>query len=136
LQWDSNADLDLHVVDPNGVEIWSRNINSYEAPPPGVAEDPEGWRRGGILDFDSNANCVIDGRRRENVVWVQAPPAGVYVVRVEAASLCEQVAARWRLEVLRSDVVVAHATGTLVAANTLGKQGAGGGLLALTFIQP
>lgn len=35
LSWDNGADLDLHVVDPHGVEIFKRNPNSYEPPPPG-----------------------------------------------------------------------------------------------------
>ena len=43
------------------------------------------------LDFDSNANCVIDGRRQENVIFpTGSPPPGVYTVRVDASSLCGQ----------------------------------------------
>ncbi len=90
LRWDTEADLDLHVVDPAGVEIYKRNINSYEAPPPGQAPDPTAWQKGGLLDLDSNAACVIDGRRQENVIWKDAASAGHYVVRVDTFSLCEK----------------------------------------------
>src|SRR5205814_1776768 len=63
LSWDNQADLDLHVVDPRGVEIYKGNINSYEPPPPGATPEPPNTPHpGGILDFDSNASCVPDGR--------------------------------------------------------------------------
>ena len=136
LTWDSNADLDLHVVDPDGVEVWARNINSYQAPPPGQPEDPEAWRRGGILDHDSNAGCLVDGRRRENVVWAGPAPAGTYLVRVAAPSLCGEPAARWTVTASRAGVAAARATGTLVEASTRGKHAQGGGLLVLTFSYP
>ena len=29
----------------------------------------------GSLDFDSNAGCVIDGRRQENIIYTQGPPS-------------------------------------------------------------
>ena len=136
LAWDTNADLDLHVVDPQGIEVWARNINSYQAPPPGQPEDPEVWRRGGILDHDSNAGCLIDGRRRENVVWAGPAPAGTYLVRVDAASLCGQPAARWTVQVIRAGVVAARAAGTLVESSTRGKHAQGSGLFVLMFSHP
>src|SRR5262249_44206493 len=98
LRWDTEADLDLHVVDPSGVEIWKRNINSYEPPPPGAPADPMAWESGGMLDFDSNAACVIDGRREENVIWKNAPPKGQYLVRVDTYSLCAASYADWVVE--------------------------------------
>ena len=136
LRWDTEADLDLHVIDPQGIEVWARNINSYQTPPPGQPEDPEAWRRGGILDFDSNAGCAIDGRRRENVIWAESAPAGTYLVRVDAASLCGEAAARWTIEVTKAGLPAGHATGTLVQANTRGKHAQGSGLSVLTFNYP
>ena len=38
--------------------------------------DPNAFKSGGILDFDSNANCVIDGRRAENVFWTRGAAVG------------------------------------------------------------
>jgi len=74
LEWDTEADLDLHVVTPDGVEIWAGNINSYQAPPPGTPVDPAAWQAGGILDLDSNAGCVIDGRQ----IWWDVRPHILY----------------------------------------------------------
>src|SRR5262249_7210610 len=78
LRWDTDADLDLHLVVPGGAEVWAGNINSHELPPPGMSEDPNAWMTGGILDFDSNSQCNIDGLRREDVIWKMPPPSGRY----------------------------------------------------------
>jgi hypothetical protein len=136
LSWDTNADLDLHVVDPDGVEIWARNINSYQPPPPGEPIDPLAWMRGGILDFDSNAGCLVDGRRQENVVFAEAAPSGTYVVRVDPAALCGEAYARWKVAVNLADEAVSQATGVFVDASTRGKHGPGDGLEVLTFEVP
>ncbi|HEX8805073.1 MAG TPA: DUF6777 domain-containing protein [Acidimicrobiales bacterium] len=68
LEWDSNADLDLHVVEPGGSEIFFSN--------PG----PTG--SGGQLDVDSNVGCDLDGSV-ENVFWPETgAPVGNYIVKV------------------------------------------------------
>ncbi len=100
LTWDSEADLDLHVELPDGTVVWARNINSYTPPPPPKQPDPAGIAAGGVLDLDSNAQCVIDGLREENVTWTQAPPAGAYQVRVDTFALCGQPAAHWTVELI------------------------------------
>ena len=136
LQWDSEADLDLHLVTPDGVEVWARNINSYLAPLPGTAVDPEAWKAGGILDFDSNAGCVIDGRRQENVVWQSPPPVGAYRVRVDTASLCGAPAARWQARVLLGGAPIAASQGVSLPSDTRFSKGPGSGVEALTFDVP
>src|SRR5581483_3556526 len=93
LEWDSDADLDLHVIDSDGVEIWSGHPSGYRPPPPPALPDPDVAKLAPQLDVDSNAQCRIDGRNQENVAWSMAPAAGHYVVRVDAASLCGQVEA-------------------------------------------
>ena len=35
LRWDTESDLDLHLVLPGGIVVWSGNLNSYVPPPPG-----------------------------------------------------------------------------------------------------
>ncbi|MGE0705700.1 MAG: YfaP family protein [Vicinamibacterales bacterium] len=73
LSWDTDADVDLHVVAPNGAEVYYAN--------PAAA--------GGELDLDSNAGCSIDGVRNENVTWPTGQaPAGTYTVRVDYWSSC------------------------------------------------
>lgn len=136
LFWDTEADLDLHVVDPDGVEIWKRNINSWEPPPPGEPVDPSAWKAGAVLDFDSNAQCVIDGRRRENVVWKDTAPPGTYTVRVDTFSLCDEAAARWSVEVYLGGERTSGARGQSIEVDTRGPHDRGAGVLALTFEVP
>jgi len=137
LAWDSESDLDLHVVAPDGVEIWARNINSYKAPLPGTPVDASAWQSGGILDFDSNAGCVIDGRRQENVVWQAPPPAGTYLVRVDTASLCGAPAARWTVRAILAGAEIAASQGTSLPGDARFSKGPGSGVQALSFdVQP
>jgi hypothetical protein len=73
--WDSNADVDLHVVDPSGDEIYWANRQSAS---------------GGQLDLDSNAACAGDNVRNENISWpVGTAPQGDYTVRVDYWANCE-----------------------------------------------
>lgn len=136
LRWDTEVDLDLHVVDPAGVEIYKRNINSYEAPPPGQAPDPTAWQKGALLDLDSNAQCVIDGRRRENVIWKDAAPPGNYLVRVDTFSLCGEAFASWAVEVRRAGVVLARAKGRSGPTDEQMPHDRGAGVLALDVDVP
>jgi hypothetical protein len=136
LSWDTEADLDLHVVIPGGIEVWAGNINSYRLPPPGTPVDAAAWRTGGILDFDSNAGCVIDGRRQENVVWQVPPPAGGYLVRVDTASLCGAAAARWTVNATLDGVSVGGAAGESLPGDARFSKGPGSGIQALTFDVP
>jgi hypothetical protein len=137
LSWDTEADLDLHVVQPDGIEIWSKNINAYVPPPLGETPPPANVILGyGILDIDSNADCVIDGRRRENAVWRDPPPSGRYLVRVDAYSLCAQTAARWTVRAILAGVEVARASGTSTDSDTRFPHQAGAGVLALQLDVP
>jgi hypothetical protein len=136
LHWDTEADLDLHVVDPAGVEIYKRNINSYEPPPPGQVPDPTAWQKGGLLDVDSNAACVIDGRRRENVIWKDAAPSGHYVVRVDTFSLCGEASAAWRIDVRKAGAVLAHAEGRSGPIDEQMPHDRGAGVFALDVVVP
>jgi hypothetical protein len=111
LRWSNDADLDLHVVDPEGVEIWARQPTSYLPPAVGTAPDPAALARAGVLDVDSNAACVLDGRREENVVWQVAPPRGHLIVRVDAASLCGETESAFQVEVRERGRVIGRAQG-------------------------
>lgn len=136
LAWDSQSDLDLHLVEPDGIEIWARKINSYQPPPPGQLPDPNAWKAGGILDFDSNAQCVLDGRRLEDVYWTQTPPSGHYLVRVDTFSLCSEIGAAWTVAVKLQGQELARAHGQSRDADTRGDHQQGAGLLALEFDVP
>jgi hypothetical protein len=72
--WDTDSDVDLHVVDPAATEIYWGNRQSPS---------------GGQLDLDSNAACAIDSVRNENITWgVGTAPQGTYTVRLDYWSNC------------------------------------------------
>jgi hypothetical protein len=136
LSWDTQADLDLRVVDPNGVEVWSKKINSYTPPPPPNRGQPDDYLNGGILDFDSNAGCVIDGRRQENIVWQKTAPPGVYLIRVDTFSLCSQPAARWHVTAQIDGAQVYESRGESLPSDTRFDHGPGAGLYVGNFTLP
>lgn len=137
LRWDRQVDLDLHVVLPDGTELSPRNINSWEAPPPGgAAQNPMAYRDGGVLDLDSNGDCILDGRREERASWSVSPPAGQYTVRVATASLCSEVVAHWTLEVWLAGQRVQTVQGISQSYDTRDGTGLGAGVLATSFAVP
>jgi hypothetical protein len=128
LDWDAPVDLDLHVqvpaANPTGfVDVWAkaRSASPKSTPPDGV------------LDFDCNANCQLDGRGGENVVWQGQPPTGHYVVRVDAFSLCGQTAAAWHAIAYTPDGILGEASGVLTEAGTRQNPAAGAGITAFEF---
>lgn len=137
LSWDADADLDLRVVEPDGIEIWAKNINAHVPPSLGQDQPPDSIVLGyGILDLDSNSSCIIDGRRQENVIWRDPPASGRYLVRVDTFSLCGQPMARWTVEASRDGVVVGRATGVGTDVDTRFSHQAGAGQLALEIDVP
>lgn len=136
LAWANETDLDLHVVTPDGTEVWARNLNTYQPPAPGEPYDPAAVLAGGWLDQDSNSQCQIDGRRRESVIWKGTPPAGHYVVRVDAFSLCGQTQSRWTVRATLRGDELGSASGVFVESDTRFAKRAGSGLLALEFDVP
>ncbi len=132
LTWDTDANLSLHVVDPAGAEIYW-GAQSTEPPFSFNQEDGGSY---GYIDYDSNANCVIDGLRREDAIWKAAPPPGTYTVRVDAPSLCGQPDANWVVKVVLDGKSIAEAGGLALDADTMGSHGPGSGVLALQFSVP
>jgi hypothetical protein len=130
LTWDTESNLDLHVVDPGGAEIYWAQQSSM---PPFGAVDGGSY---GYVDYDSNANCVIDGLRREDAIWPNPPPPGTYTVRVDAASLCGQPNAHWTVRVVLQGRPIAQASGIALDPDTWGNHGLGAGVLALQFAVP
>lgn len=127
LSWSRPADLDLHVVEPDGKVVWSRRKG-------GAAT---GGSRG-VLDWDSNAGCVPDGWNREAVSYALPPPPGVYRVLVDTPSLCGQSTAYYSVRVTARGAVVplAEALGQSLPSDTRGEHGAEAGTLALELRLP
>ena len=75
LSWDSLADLDLHVVEPNGNEIYYGNQGPSTT--------------GGKQDLDANGGCSQNiGVDNENTRWTTGAPNGTYIVRVDEFEAC------------------------------------------------
>jgi hypothetical protein len=141
LDWDTEADLDLHVMmysadaDAGVNEIWSRKPSGLAAGSTGVTVDEA--MATGYLDQDSNSQCVLDGRRQENVIFPTTAPAGHYVVRVDTFSLCSESAARWRVQVSSPNLADPHDPivryGQSTETDTRFAHGQGAGVTALEF---
>jgi hypothetical protein len=154
LAWDTNADLDLHVTvpvnpadlsdpsdpkAPTRIEVWANQPSSLPPRPTFDPYPPEHFTEAGLLDYDSNGGCVIDGRREENLVWGAPPlPAGHYVVRVDTVSLCGEVAAQWQVTVFKDGAPLSGqiAFGESVDGDTRFSHTQGAGVQALEFDLP
>ena len=104
LTWNSAADLDLHVFDTLGEEIYFGNR---------IAES------GGALDRDSNAGCgEVAASPAENIFWPPAgAPLGTYQAYVKVYSPCSAADLSWRLTVRVAGRLVVNQAG--VGTSTL-----------------
>ena len=121
VSWDVDSDLDLHVVDPNGFEVYWLERTSPE---------------GGDLDLDSNPACSIDGIRNENIVWPQGKaPRGTYTIRVDNFENCDNVAANYVVTVQKAGALPQTFTGSFAADDPgdVGEAGAGVSITTLTY---
>lgn len=88
LEWDGDVDLDLVVETPGGKRIAHASPTSGAkvdtAVPPGVVKDPSTGR----LTRDSNAECRIDGRNSESVIFQEPPPRGTYLIYADLFDAC------------------------------------------------
>lgn len=74
VSWDTRTDVDLILQEPNGELIFFNRPRSES---------------GGMLDLDSNPNCLIDGINNENITYENAnPPTGEYIVYVIYFNSC------------------------------------------------
>ncbi len=72
--WQTSSDIDLHVTDPMGEEVYYGHRQSAS---------------GGRLDHDANAACSVAPPTVENVYWASpTPPRGTYQARVVSYDQC------------------------------------------------
>jgi hypothetical protein len=109
ISWDVDSDVDLHVVDPAGDEVyyWNTEVAS-----------------GGALDLDSNADCELDHKRNENITWTAAPP-GTYTVRVDLYRSCGVAATNYVVTLHVVGQPTRTFPGTLTGDGDLGDAGSG-----------
>jgi hypothetical protein len=133
LTWDSNADLDLHVLSPDGTQLSPKHWFSTAT----VAKQADGgWPPGvGFLDRDSNANCVEDAWREEDVSFPGDPDPGTYVFSVDEFSACGAPATNFvfKMYVDGKEQTAQTVVGELLAEEADGAAGPGLTLLTHTF---
>jgi hypothetical protein len=89
LTWDTEVDLDLIVLTPDGKQVDAKSPTTVAAGEDGtVSGDDLDADTTGYLSRDSNANCVIDGIRAESLVFPGEPPPGDYQVYADLYSDC------------------------------------------------
>jgi len=126
--WDTEADVDLHVVDPTGQEIYFGNRSAS----------------GGELDLDANAACSTSPIFQENIGWPKGEaPTGSYTVRVEYWDACGVPQTNYVVTVsLRPGTptipgqpgpTVQTFTGSFTGEGTQGGAGAGRFITSFTF---
>jgi hypothetical protein len=91
LGWDRDVDLDLQVFTPAGVLVDTKHRST--------ASDEDGSADEGVgtLGLDSNASCVVDGHRREDLVFQDPPPSGAYYVYANLFDACDEDSVRFTL---------------------------------------
>lgn len=102
LTWNTDADLDIHVFEPDGNEIFWNNTDSPT---------------GGQLDLDANVNC--GNVSVENIFWDQVPPTGTYRVAVENFQECSQEASSFIVTVTIPGQETMLFTGSITQADGL-----------------
>jgi hypothetical protein len=131
LTWGSNADLDIHIQGPSGKELNPKHPNTAQLIDAGadVGKAPPG---SGLLDRDSNAGCIQDGYRTEDVVWSDNPEEGLYAVRVDMFSACGAPAANFTFSLYVDGQRVLEKSGRLLDSDADGG-GIGAGLFVTEF---
>lgn len=143
LAWDRPVDLDLVIETPAGKRIAWKSPSS--APSDGTAIPAEQLKdpKLGRLIRDSNADCVIDGRNSEAVVWQESPARGDYLVYADLFDACGEPGTLFAITVYvrreRDDGTffleqTERAIGSLLDLQAVG--GAGAPLYVMSFEPP
>ena len=106
LRWAGIQDLDLHVREPSGEEIWFADRISTT---------------GGVLDLDSNAACMSQALHpTENIYWpLGQAPQGSYEFWVVLYSDCAaSPTPDYTLQVIEGETVVREIEGTIADATS------------------
>jgi hypothetical protein len=139
LHWGQGVDLDLHVIEPSGCEVYYGDTNR----PAGTSS----CGAVGSLDLDSNPGCSLDNVDIENVIYPApdaggaAPPPGTYTVRVDNYEDDPSGGCTGGGRAIPYQVVIRHGGVTdtyceSFAANSSDQGGAGAGHTIATFTYP
>lgn len=98
LTWNRPVDLDLVVLSPTGDLIDAKTPGSGPLTPPPQPRLDRNAPGAGYLDADSNRACVLDGRQRENVLFMNPLP-GRYRVYANLHDSCGESSVQYAVSV-------------------------------------
>jgi hypothetical protein len=106
LTWDSDADMDLVVVTPDGTVVDSKHPVTAPIASGGVPTQflPSKDKTTGYIDQDSNGDCVLDNQRHEEIVWQEAPAGGTFDLEANLFSACDAASATFKMTTYRQQV--------------------------------
>jgi hypothetical protein len=86
LGWSEPVDLDLRIITPSGKIVDSKHASTALENEDGDFDPSEPGT--GVFEPDGYAHCRADGRRRESLVFQDAPPAGTYLIYANLYDAC------------------------------------------------
>jgi len=141
LAWDTAVDLDLKVITPTGKLVDPKHPNTADAVDGKVDLTEPGV---GIMDRDSNADCRLDDKNRENLVFEELPPSGRYAIYADLFEACGKPSVRFDASIVTREqgaeedtfkqVTTFRQGGVLTAAHADG--GSKLGLFVTEFVVP
>jgi hypothetical protein len=145
LQWDTAFDLDLTVITPSGQSVSPKGATTTAFVDGGIGPLPSPDAVGlyddmaGVIDRDSMGECVVDGWREEDLVFLDYPTTGLYDVYADPFASCGQAAVRFTFIIYEAGADGnLHATftrsGEVLASQTTGGASADGGSVAGLFV--
>lgn len=100
LSWDTQVDLDLIVVTPEGKVVRSKTPSTVIPTDGGISNAQLG--DAGRLTRDSNSSCNIDGARLESLLFRGTPPPGRYTVYANLFDACSEQTVRYHAAIYRA----------------------------------
>ncbi len=98
LMWDTNFDLDMHIVAPGGL-VYDSKTRVAEPIEAGLTSIPADLP---LIDRDSMRSCVPDGLHQEDLIFPDSLPRGTYYIFVNPYSACGQNAVHFTFTVYKS----------------------------------
>jgi hypothetical protein len=97
LEWNTNVDLDLLVLTPDGKLVTPKAPTTAWTEGGVVPSEDVADPQVGRISRDSNADCRIDGIRVESLVFEGEPPPGEYRFYASLSRTCGEPSVTWQL---------------------------------------